>query len=557
MNSGKRPVIVVAATPTSNGDLHVGHMAGPYLTGDVYSRYVAATGRPVIYTTCTDDSQTYVTTTAWSKAMPPEELCATSSEAIERSMTALGLSMAGLPPIDDTYRTTVTDFFTALYEAGRLTLRTVRLPYAVGAGTYLYDGLVTGTCPVCLASSSGGVCEGCGHPNGYDELLSPRSVLDPDDEVTYREATIFVLPMEKYRDQLTDHVAAREQIWRPHAMQLIRELLARPLPDVPITIPGSWGIAAPFKETAGQILYPWVEAMPAVIYSTWWSAARRGERAEQVDALWRAERDAELVYFHGFDNVYHWGLMDLMMLLAHGERYITPAGNISNEFYNLAGNKFSTSRNHVIWCSELTAEVPRDLVRFYLSLTAPEHQRTDFSVASLQDVTTRRLIEPWNELAEAVSQATAGSPASLPVSAAGQARAATLVERFGLCYQLAGLSTSRAAELITSQLGRLTALARTGSDVGDLLAEVQALVACAAPILIDTASRAAEAGADLSLDPDPETSQTPEAAGDPDRGLPPWRRSSVSRFALPPLPRADAGTGSAQAPARHDGTVRV
>ncbi|MEU7913637.1 class I tRNA ligase family protein [Microbispora bryophytorum] len=511
-----RPAIVVAATPTSNGDLHVGHMAGPYLAGDVYSRYLAATGRPVIYTTVTDDSQTYVPLTAHRSGRTPAELAATSTEQIRRTLTAMGLSMEGLPPIDDRYRATVLEFFSALHAAGRFRLRTVRLPYAQRSGTYLYDGLMTGTCPDCLETSSGGVCENCGHPNNYDELLEPRYNLDPTDPVTYREATILVLPAEEYRERLTAYYKEREGRWRPHAMQLVHELLDRPLPEIPITIPGTWGIKAPFPEVPGQILYPWVEAMPAVIYSTWWSAARRGQATEAVDEHWRAEHGAELVYFHGFDNVYHWGLLDLVMLMAHGDRYITPLGNVVNEFYDLGGAKFSTSKNHLIWSDDLLSEVPRDLVRFYLSLTAPEFQRTNFDLDELRAVTARRLVEPWNRLAAALPSPGSGP---LAVSEAGRRRAAATAERFRLCYALDGFSPARAAETLATRLERLAATAGDTAP-GDLLAEVRVLLANAAPILVDVAARASAAGADLRIGGEQPTAIRP--------------------FPLPPLPSPDS-----------------
>ncbi|WP_066954638.1 class I tRNA ligase family protein [Streptomyces lushanensis] len=527
----RRPAVVVAATPTPNGDLHVGHMAGPYLAGDVYSRYLAANGRPVIYTTCTDNSQTYVTTTARRTGVSPAELCATSTGQIERTISAMGLSMEGLPPIDDRYRATVLEFFTELHKADRLRERTVRLPYAEKPGTYLYDGLMTGACPVCLTGSSGGVCEGCGHPNNADELLGARSVLDPDSPVSTREVTILALPMEEYRERLTAYFAERSARWRPRAAQLIRELLARPLPDIPVTVPGDWGIPAPFPETPGQILYPWVEAMPAVMYSTWWSAARRGEDTAAVDEHWRAEHGAELVYFHGFDNVYHWGLMDLVLLMAHGDRYVLPEANISNEFYDLDGEKFSTSRNHLIWSADLLAEVPRDLVRFHLALTAPEYQRTNFSPAALSETVTRRLVTPWNRLADALSLGVpAAAGAALPTSAQGRTRAAGIVERFRLGYELEAFSLGRTAENVAALLDRLASLAeaaagRNGTALpgaglpGDLLLEVRALLACAAPLLIDAAAEAAAAGVDLSLD-----------TGQPEE---------IAPFALPRLPAAD------------------
>ena len=530
MTGNGRKTIIIPATPTSNGDLHVGHLAGPYLASDVYARYLRSNGRPVIYTTCTDDSQSYLVSTARRRATTPQALCVSSTAEIERTVRAMGLSMLGLPPIDDRYRDTVLRFVTALHAAGRFRTKTVRLPYAQKSGTYLYDGLVSGTCPTCLSGSCGGACESCGHPNNFDELLAPRSTLDPTDQVTYRERTILVLPMEEYRQRLTVYYAAREGRWRPHAMQLVRELMAQPLPDVPVTFPGSWGIPAPFPETPGQVLYPWIEAMPASIYSTWWSAAQLGERTEDVDEHWKADHDAELVYFHGFDNVYHWGLMDLVFLMAHGERYITPESNVCNEFYDLDGEKFSTSRNHLIWSADLVAEVPRDLVRFYLALTAPENQRTNFSTDTLRAVVQRRLVEPWNGLADVMSLAMIGADTAtpLPTTAAGRQRSAIVARRLRLCYELSSFSITRAAETILTQLGRLRSAAaafdrggRNGGQPGDLLLEVRTLLAWAAPLLIDAADRASAAGVDLDL-----TAEPPGA---------------VAAFVLPRLPN----TGSA------------
>lgn len=502
MTATDRPAIIIAATPTPNGDLHVGHLAGPYLAGDVYARYLQANGRPVIYTTCTDDSQSYVVSTAHRRGTTPQALCTTSTAAIQRSLVAMGISIAGLPPIDDRYRKTVLEFMTALHAAGRFRVRTVRLPYAERSGTYLFDGLVSGICPVCLAGSCGGACEDCGHPNNFDQLLTPRSTMDPAEPVSYREHTVLVLPMEDYRDRLITYFAAREGRWRPHSMQLIRELLARPLPEIPVTMPGTWGIPAPFPETPGQIVYPWVEAMPASMYSTWWAAAQQGERAATTDQHWRAEHDAQLVYFHGFDNTYHWGLMDLVLLMAHGERYVLPETNVCNEFYNLAGEKFSTSRNHLIRGTDLLVEVPRDLVRFYLALTAPERQRTNFTREALHEVTLRRLVGPWNSLAEAVSLllvVRADPSAPLPTTPEGRGRAAAMVDRFRLCYELPHYSIALAAETIAGELGQLLATAGSAVAPGDQLLTVRTLLACAAPILIDVAERATAAGVDLNL----------------------------------------------------------
>jgi methionyl-tRNA synthetase len=510
-----RRLVIIAPTPTPNGDLHVGHLSGPYLSADVFARYARATGRSVVFTTTTDDAQSYVLTTATKLGLTPQELADRSHAEIQRTLRAAGVAMDGFAPIDDGYRETVLDFVTALHRAGKFRTKTVRLPYSEKTGEFLVEGMVGGFCPVCLLASRGGLCETCGHPNNCDELLEPHSVFDPDDVVTHREVDILVLPLEEYREQLTAHYRAREDRWRPHLVQVFRELLAKPLPDYPVTYPIGWGTPAPFPETPGQVLNPWVEAMPASMYTTAHSQRQLGEEPSSVDELWLAERNSEVVYFHGFDNAYFWGLTDFALLLAHDGRYVGPDTLVCNEFYELEHEKFSTSKGHLIWARDLVAEVPRDLVRFYLTLTGPENSRTNFTRADLDRITADRLVGPWNRLAVGLDKAVAALGASaepLPVSAAARQRAAVLTERFAGCYDLRHISLNRAAENIANQAARLAdavearfagpdADAQAGPDrdralaaLGELFTEVRALIAGAAPILVDVAEAAARSG---------------------------------------------------------------
>ena len=216
------------------------------------------------------------------------------------------ISLDGYAPQDDRYLAAVLDFLGRLHAAGKFRLRTVPLPYSERSGEFLVEGLVAGDCPVCLCESRGGLCESCGHPNNFDELLEPRSTFDPADPVTTREAEILVLPMEQYRAALAGYYREREAFMRPHTMQLVREVMARPLPDFPITYPVGWGIPAPFAETPGQTINAWAEGIPAVMYCTTFAAERlegADRRTLAYDALWRAEQAADISYFIGFDNV--------------------------------------------------------------------------------------------------------------------------------------------------------------------------------------------------------------------------------------------------------------
>ncbi|QXV57972.1 class I tRNA ligase family protein [Amycolatopsis sp. TNS106] len=504
----QRPVVIIGGPPTSNGDLHIGHIAGPYLGADVHRRYLRAAGREAVFASCTDDSQTYLVTSAARVGLTPPELVEQSTENIQRTFKAMGVEVDGFSPTDEGYKALVYDYVKRLYDKGKLRLRKVRLPYSESTSEFLVEGFVGGGCPTCLADSRGGFCEGCGHPIDFDALIEPYSVLDPADEVTYRETEIMVFPVSEYREQLLAYYEERGPAWRPHVLGLMRELLAGPLPDFAITYPVKWGLPAPFLQTPGQRLNAWVEGMPASMYCTEYALRRNGKPKAADDDAWLAENDARVVVFMGFDPLFTWGVVHVAELIALEGRYVLPDTLLVNEFYELENEKFSTSKGHVVWARELAAEVPRDIARFHLNLTAPEFARTNFSRAALEKVAGERLVAPWNELAETLAKLTAevgGENGSLPVSTEATERAAAMVSRFALNYELEDFSLSRAADLVVQHVERLRAATERTlkgnldqemlrARLGDLFLELRALIGCASPILIDLAGRAAEAG---------------------------------------------------------------
>jgi methionyl-tRNA synthetase len=504
---GARPAVVIAGPPTSNGDLHVGHVAGPFVGADVHVRYLRGTGRKVVFVSCGDDSQTYVVTAAARLGTTPAELARSSWPQIKGTFEAMGIALDGFAPTDDGYRSAVYDYAGRLYANGKFRLRTVPLHYSQRTGKFLVEGLVGGECPTCLADSRGGFCEACGHPIDFGQLRDPYSVLDRSDQVTLREAEIMVFPMEEYREQLIAYAEARAGTWRPHPMVLMREVLARPLPDYPITYPVEWGLPAPFTQTPGQTLNAWFEGMPACMYSTAYAQRQMGIEPRCYDEAWRAENNARIVVFMGFDPLYVWGLVHVAEMMAHQGRYVLPDTMVCNEFYDLDNEKFSTSKGHLIWARDLVAEVPRDVVRFCLNLTAPEHARASFSRSALDKLAARRLVLPWNEMATALAKLSSevGEGQALPVSPEAREFAAAIVNRFGPCFELATFSLSRGAELVAQNIERLRARAQAllASDldrdqlracVGDLFLQVRALISGASPVLIDLAASAAKAG---------------------------------------------------------------
>ncbi|WP_210487808.1 class I tRNA ligase family protein [Pantoea ananatis] len=448
--------LIIAPPPTPNGDLHVGHMAGPYLAGDIYARYLRLNGKAVNYATGTDDSQTYVVTSALKLGTTPEELCRQSSEDIHSSLKLWGVDLDGYAPFDDGYKKSVYKFLNPLFENGKLLKKTVRLPYSAHRGEYMVESFVAGECPVCLAHSRGGLCEGCGHPNNFDMLVRPTSTLPPYEPLEYREAEILVFPVEQYRNELEAYYAARKGQWRPHILQLMDELFSRELIDFPVTYPVSWGLPSHFPGTEGQVLNAWIEGMPASMYCNACGEIT-ADRSADADATWRSETGNALMYFLGFDNSYFWGVTHLALLMAHEGKYILPHTIVPNEFYELENSKFSTSRGHLIWARDLVSELPRDYARFYLCLTSPEHNRNNFSRAALKQILNERLITSWNLLVSAYKAQDWN--ARIDDNAENvDVIVETMSSRLHQCCRIETFSQSRLADWILNHITRLQEL---------------------------------------------------------------------------------------------------
>lgn len=479
--------MVISPAPTANGDLHLGHLAGPLLAADVCTRFARALNRDAMLGTGMHFTQNYVVTTANRLGVRPEDLRVRSADQVAETLRTMGIEVDAFGCLDDRFVKLVLDFYDRLHSNGKLKLKAVKFPYSTATGEFLTDSYVRGGCPFCLSEGCAGLCENCAHPVAPAELINPRSTRDPDDPVSLREADVLVFPVEDYRAELVDYFAKQAPKMRPRMAQLIEDMLSRPLPDVPVTQPITWGIPAPFPETVGQVIHADLEGMPWSMYCTAVAAERHGAVLSADDELWFADAGTRVIYFLGLDATYPFAVVGTAMLLALGG-YALPDQWITNEFYELANDKFSTSRGHVVSAAELAAEVPRDLIRFHLAATSPEFQRTDFTRAALARVTGTRLVEPWNRVADKVDRWV--GKGAFPVSAASRATAYRVFERFWEGFDAAHFSLTAAAVTITEQLARLDRWEVTEADAGDFCHEVEVFLRCAAPILIDLAGTA-------------------------------------------------------------------
>jgi methionyl-tRNA synthetase len=395
--------LVTTTPPTPNGDLHVGHLSGPYLGADVFVRYQRMRGNAAFHVCSADDHQSYVVTTAARRGCSPEELADRYARAIKSTLRAadIELDMFTSALHNAQHIAFVQGFFKELYERGVIQAKSRPALYCQRCARHLFESFASGKCPYCGEGASGNLCEACGRINDPVELVEPVCNLCRARPVTVEHRGLY-FPMEPYRAALAEYYATRSS-WRPHLRALCRWLVERPLPDYPASYPTSWGIPVPVEGFSGDAINVWLEMYPGHIATTHVLGELRGDPTF-AERMWGTR--GNVVQFLGYDNSFFNAVLHVALALGSGGRYAPPEHIITNEFYLLGSEKFSTSRDHAVWGSDILKTVPADVLRYFVARTNPEHMQTSFSHEQLARTTERELVEQWSRVINSLLQVT-------------------------------------------------------------------------------------------------------------------------------------------------------
>lgn len=386
----QRPLFVFSTPPTPNGDLHLGHLSGPYLGADVFVRFQRLCGTEAWHLTGSDDFQSYVVECARRDGRTPAETAAHYSAEIASTLELMDipLDQYTVTNADPAYPDGLRGYFSRIVASEAVTPREGPALFDAATGDYLYEVDVVGGCPTCGGRTGGNICEECGEPNFCHDLAEPtsrKSGLPPKADDIVR----FTLPLHEFQADVMQHhhlgrVPARLR-------ELAGRLFERGRIDVPVTHPASWGVPPAESDTAGQVIWVWPEMSYGFLHGI-------EELGRRLGRDWRADapqQDWKLVHFFGYDNsFYHAILYPVLYKLAFPDWEPDIDYNL-NEFLLLDGAKFSTSRRHAIWGKEILGPHSVDAVRFYLASIRSEGRRTNFERSAYAAAVRDTLIGGW------------------------------------------------------------------------------------------------------------------------------------------------------------------
>lgn len=368
---------VTSTPPTPNGDLHLGHLAGPYLRADILRRFLRMQGHDAFHITGQDDHQSYTAYKANTLNQSSQNTANYYGKEIETTlkMADIEISYFTKPKEAHGYLEEVSGLFKQLFETNKLVIKDAPSLRCKDCHLYLYEVYVKGICPHCQQKTSGNFCENCGRINDCADLLDPVCAVcgKPPERVTMKRA---YLPLQDYAEELAAYHASI--VMNQRLKNYCEGLHGSPLPDVPVSHFSNWGIPCTVPELNNQVISVWFEMGLGHLasYKTFLK-----EKNIDLGPEYNPWQDQNTFYIQcfGFDNSFFNCFLFPATYMALDKNIKLPQSLILNEFYYLEGLKFSTSRNHLIWGKDFFKKYSSDIVRWYLCYTNPEDYQTTFS----------------------------------------------------------------------------------------------------------------------------------------------------------------------------------
>jgi methionyl-tRNA synthetase len=385
----KKRYLITSALPYANGPIHLGHLAGAYLPADIYARYCRLKKRDIIYICGSDEHGVPIMIRARKEGVSPQEIVDRYHVMNEKSFARFGMSFDYYGRTSSAvHREISQNFFRNLAAKNLFTLKTDQQLYDPKARMFLADRFVRGTCPVCnYEDAYGDQCEKCGSSLSPSDLINPRSAITNEKPVL-KESTHWYLPLANFQEKLEAWIGTHPE-WRPNVLGQIKSWFSNGLKDRAMTRDLSWGVPVPEEiakaegvDASGKVLYVWFDAPIGYISAT----KEWGEKQKKPDLwkeYWMDPENTQLIHFIGKDNIVFHCIIFPTLLMAHGG-YVLPENVPANEFLNIKGLKFSTSRGFALWVDEFLEKYPADSLRYTLSINMPETRDADFSWEEFQ-----------------------------------------------------------------------------------------------------------------------------------------------------------------------------
>ena len=424
MTSQARKILVCVAWPYANGEKHIGQIAGAYLPPDIFARYQRMAGNDVLMVSGSDTHGTPITLQAEKEGIHAAEVVDKYHEMFVEGCEAMGLTFDLYTHTDTQNHWDVTQQVFRRHLANKYIYTEVQKQwFDPEAGRFLADRYVEGSCPFCgFAEARGDQCDNCGRLYDALELTDTRSKLSGSTDLEVRETEHFFLDLGALNEPLLEWIGSEKEHWRNNVLNFTKgQLNLKELRGRAITRDIDWGVDIPVEGYESKCIYVWYDAVQGYLSAAIeWAELSGG----QWQDWWDRDRapDARHYYFIGKDNIpFHTQIWPGMIMAYNDEsgtgseesdisalsetaaplktaRLHLPYDVPANEYLNLGGSQFSTSRGNVIGFNTVLEQFQPDAWRYTLTAMAPESADTEFTWPEFVELVNNELVANWGNL---------------------------------------------------------------------------------------------------------------------------------------------------------------
>ncbi len=375
-----RKILVTSALPYANGPLHFGHIAGAYLPGDCYARFMRLMGNEVLYICGSDEHGVAITLSADLAERTPKQHVDHFHEVIKALFHKLDFSF------DHYSRTTwpghvetTQQFFRDLLANGYIEEKVTEQLYSEKDHKFLADRYVVGTCPRCsFEEARGDECQKCGASYEATDLKNPRSKISGA-PLSKKSTNHWFLRFDLFKEKLQTWLKTRD--WKPNVIHFASHYVDELKPRA-ITRDSEWGIPVPLPEAKGKVFYVWFDAPIGYISATQDWAIKIG-KPDAWKEFW-FDPATKYVQFIGKDNIPFHAVFFPAMEMGQNLPYKLVDELPANEFLNLEGRQFSKSEGWTIDLERFFQRYTTDQIRYTIAANAPESQDSEFTWKDFQ-----------------------------------------------------------------------------------------------------------------------------------------------------------------------------
>jgi len=272
MLSKKGKIVVTAALPYANGQIHIGHLL-EYIQADIYARFFRLVGHDALYICASDMHGTPIEVNAKKAGQPPEKFAKAFWKEHQKDFRSFLIEFDNFHHTHSPENKELAEFFFHELKKKKLIytkeMDTIYCPRCL---RYLPDRFVVGTCPNCGALHQyGDICENCNKVLKGIELINPKCSLCGKTPIQKKSEHYF-FSLNKFTFKLKKWINSPEAMIQTEIKNWLNDWITKGLDDWCIsrdapyfgfTIPGSK------KETGlNKYFYVWLDAPIGYISST-------------------------------------------------------------------------------------------------------------------------------------------------------------------------------------------------------------------------------------------------------------------------------------------------